>query len=166
MPGILRREHRGMPLRRKKPQELPKRPLTSLLGGDVVRRFLDTPRPEERIESELREIRRALTEQPKPLTTTKQPVPDSADEGVHPWDTGVPGRRTIWHLALQEFEQRAAAGIVKGTKQAEAAALDKWVTQYRRKHPGAPPLKLSTIKNNLAEPYRLHKKRARADHTK
>ncbi len=76
---------------------------------------------------------------------------DTAGVSPDPYRTGLPGRTTIKHLILAEFQRRAAAGEVERTLAAEARALQKWAT---REHQNAPTPAPGTIENHIREKYR------------
>ena len=75
---------------------------------------------------------------------------DTANVSPDPYHTGLPGRPTIKHFILAEFQRRAEAGGVERTLAAEAKALQKWAT---REHQNAPTPTPNTIENHIREKY-------------
>jgi hypothetical protein len=71
-------------------------------------------------------------------------------EPVNPIRTGLAGRPTIIHLIVPELRRRAAAGEIKPTLSAEAAALRDWAINS---HPDAPHTTVKTIKNRIRDIY-------------
>jgi hypothetical protein len=65
--------------------------------------------------------------------------------------TGGPGRPTIMHLILQEFERRSGSGDVLPTLSEECEALRMWAAAS---HSDAPTPTVGTIKNRIRAAYR------------
>ena len=65
--------------------------------------------------------------------------------------TGKPGRPSPMPLVEQELRSRLDQNITESTMTDEARYLVGWLKKH---HPGAPPLKLKTIKNRMASVYR------------
>jgi hypothetical protein len=65
--------------------------------------------------------------------------------------TGKPGRPSPMALVEQELRSRLDQNITESTITDEARYLVGWLKKH---HPGAPPLKLKTIKNRMASVYR------------
>jgi hypothetical protein len=65
--------------------------------------------------------------------------------------TGGPGRPTIMHLILQEFERRSGSGDVLPTLSEECEALRIWAAAS---HSDAPTPTVGTIKNRIRTAYR------------
>jgi hypothetical protein len=68
--------------------------------------------------------------------------------------SGAPGRPTSMHLVQAEFKARCDRNEVAASLAEEAQHLADWL---RSAHPGAPALKVKSIKNNLRAAYRQHK---------
>jgi hypothetical protein len=74
--------------------------------------------------------------------------------GVDPYRTGAPGRPSISHLVMAEFERRCNEGDVLETLAAEAEVLLTWANT---EHPDAPHLTAGTIENHIRSAYRQAK---------
>jgi hypothetical protein len=69
-----------------------------------------------------------------------------------PYETGAPGRPTSMHLIRAEFRARLKRGESAGSITLEADALAQWLSQA---HPRAVPVKPKTIRNQLANEFRM-----------
>ena len=65
--------------------------------------------------------------------------------------TRLPGRPSIRHLIIKEFERRAGEGETEPDLPDEAAALYEWA---EREHPRFPTPTQKTIENHIRAPYR------------
>jgi hypothetical protein len=75
----------------------------------------------------------------------------SVAEDIEQYKTGLPGRGTIAHLIIREFERRLAADECQAPLAAEARALRDWASVKHRKAPTPTP---RTIENQIRAKYR------------
>lgn len=80
----------------------------------------------------------------------------STGPSTDPYKTGLPGRQTIRHLILAEFERLAASGQMEQTIAGQARSLRAWAAAT---HPGAPTPSVGTIENHIREAYNAAKTR-------
>ena len=69
------------------------------------------------------------------------------------YKTGLPGRPTIRHFIITEFERRKEAGELCSSLGKEAEYLHNWAAL---EHPNAPRATTGTIENQIRAPYRKH----------
>jgi hypothetical protein len=69
--------------------------------------------------------------------------------------TGAPGRPTIAHLIITEFNRRISEGQISNTLRAEAEELEEWA---RETHPNAPTPSEKTIQNQIRILYKQARK--------
>jgi len=88
----------------------------------------------------------------EPHTQRQAELPAAGE--VEMMRTGAPGRPSVMHLVVSEFDRRAKARRIEPTVAAQAKVLAGWLTE---KHPTAPRLTPKTIENNIRGTYRKTK---------
>jgi len=91
---------------------------------------------------------------PSPAEGNAEPIVSTVPV-VDPYKTGLPGRRSIAHLILQEFKRRSKEGECEPVLAAEARALQAWASAT---HSNAPTPKSRVIENQIRVEYRAHQR--------
>ena len=101
----------------------------------------------------------ARGEEPPVPITPEGPKPTAAP-GADPYKTGLPGKPTIKHLILAQFQERVEQGTFELKLKDEAEALCNWA---RDKHPNAPRPQPPSIRNAIRDDYRKAKRALQQD---
>jgi hypothetical protein len=100
---------------------------------------------------ELNHLEAWLEKRKAPAVQPASREADSEPEAPDPYRNGFPGRPSIRHLILAEFERRAQAGEMLPEVGKEAQALQKWAAEN---HPKARPPTRGAIENLIRDSHR------------